>query len=126
MPSYRNFGLEDVSRSRQVLVLTHDDRLAEALRRLRIPGRILEVSRRADSIGKNRPALTPVAQLLKDARDLCADDAVSQDVAARVVPALCRLAIEAAFTDAIRRTQLRNGRRHADIEADIESADTPY
>lgn len=115
--------LEDVSRSRQVLVFTHDDRLPEAVRRLGIVGRILEVSRRLNSIVEVRPALTPVERLLKDAQDMCAGDAIPENVAARVVPGLCRLAVEAAFTEAIRRTQLRAGKRHADVEADIETAD---
>ncbi len=116
-------ALEDVSRSRQVLVFSHDDRLPEAVRRLGIAARILEVTRRPDSIVQLRPALTPVERQLKDAYDMCADDALPDNVAARVVPGLCRLAVEAAFTEAIRRTQLRAGKRHTDLEAEIETAD---
>jgi recombinational DNA repair ATPase RecF len=116
--------LEDVSASRQVLVFTHDDRLPEAVRRLGIPARILEVARRPGSIVEVRPALTPVERQLQDAYDLCANDELPQNVAARVVPGLCRLAVEAAFTDAIRRKQLRAGKRHAEVEAEIEAADT--
>ncbi len=117
-------ALEDVARSRQVLVFTHDDRLPEAVRRLGIGARILEVTRRPGSIVQLRPALTPVERQLKDAYDLCADDALPEDVAARVIPGLCRLAVEAAFTEAARRTQLRAGRRHSDVESEIEAADT--
>lgn len=116
--------LEDVARSRQVLVFTHDDRLPEAVRRLSIPARILEVTRRPESAVQIRQALTPVERLLKDAGDLCLDEAVPEDVAAQVVPGICRLAVEAAFTEAIRRTQLRAGRRHAQVEAEIEAANT--
>jgi DNA repair exonuclease SbcCD ATPase subunit len=116
--------LEHVAGSRQVLVFTHDDRLPEAVRRLGIPARILEVTRRPGSVVEVRPALAPVERLLKDAGDLCADRDLPEDVAAQVVPGLCRLAVEAAFTEAIRRQQLRAGRRHADVEADIEAADT--
>lgn len=116
--------LEDVSRSRQVLVFTHDDRLSDAVRRLGVPGRILEVTRRPDSLVTVRPALSPVEQQLKDAYDLCADPALPSGIAANVVPGLCRLAIEAAFTEAIRRTQLRAGKRQADVEIRIEAADT--
>jgi hypothetical protein len=116
--------LEDVAQSRQVLVFTHDDRLPEAVRRLGIPSRILELTRRPGSVVQNRSALTPVERLLKDAGDLCLDEAVPEDVAAQVVPGMCRLAVEASFTEAIRRTQLRAGKRHADVEAEIEAADT--
>jgi hypothetical protein len=116
--------LEEVSDRRQVLVLTHDDRLPEAVRRLGIPARILEVARRPGSIVEVRPALTPVERQLRDAYDLCTDDGLPENVAARVVPGLCRLAVEAAFTDAVRRKLLRAGKRHADVEAEIEAADT--
>jgi hypothetical protein len=47
---------------------------------------------------------------------------VPHDVAARVVPGLCRTAVEAAFTEAIWRRQLRDGRGHAEIEAALEEA----
>lgn len=116
--------LEDVARSRQVLTFTHDDRLPEAVRRLGIPARILEVTRRPESVVRVRPALTPVERLLKDAGDLSLDDQVPEDVAAQVIPGICRLAVEAAFTDAIRRTQLRAGKRHAQVETEIEAANT--
>jgi hypothetical protein len=70
------------------------------------------------------PYSGPSAQrLLKDAHDICLDEAMPEDVVARVVPGLCRLAIEAAFTEAIRRTQLAAGNRHADVEARIEAVD---
>lgn len=116
--------LENVARSRQVLVFTHDDRLPEAVRRMGIPARILELTRRPESVVQIRSALTPVERLLKDAGDLCLDEAVPEDVAAQVVPGICRLAVEASFTEAIRRAQLRAGKRHAEVEAVIEAANT--
>jgi recombinational DNA repair ATPase RecF len=115
--------LEAVAQSRQVLVFTHDDRLPEAVRRLGIPAHILEVTRRPGSVVEIRPALTPVGRLLKDAGAACADSYLPEDVAARVIPGICRLAVEAAFTESIRRRQLRAGRRHAEIEKEIENAD---
>jgi predicted nuclease of predicted toxin-antitoxin system len=116
--------LNDVARSRQVLVFTHDDRLPEAIRRLGIPARILELTRRAGSTVQIRSALTPVERLLKDANDLCLDTALPEPVAAQVVPGICRLAVEASFTEAIRRRQLRAGQRHAQVEAEIDGAST--
>jgi hypothetical protein len=65
-----------------------------------------------------------VERLLKDADDLCLDEGVPQNVAAQVVPGLCRLAVEASFTEAIRRIHLREGKRHAQVEAEIEAANT--
>jgi recombinational DNA repair ATPase RecF len=115
--------LEYVARSRQVLVFTHDDRLPEAVRRLGIGGHILEVTRRPGSVVEVRSALTPVQRLLKDAQDMCADKDLPEGVAARVIPGLCRLAVEAAFTESARRMQLAAGKRHAEVEASIEAAD---
>ena len=69
-----------------------------------------------------RPSLEPAEQALADAGALAADPSVPAAVAARVVPGLCRTAVEAAFTEAIWRRELRTGRRHADIEADLEAA----
>jgi recombinational DNA repair ATPase RecF len=114
--------LEGVSQSRQVLIFTHDDRLPEAVRRLCIPAHILEVTRRTGSVVEIRPALTPVERPLKDAGSLCADEHLPENVAAQVVPGLCRMAVEAAFTEAIWRRQLRAGKRHTEIEAEIEAA----
>jgi recombinational DNA repair ATPase RecF len=116
--------LEAVARSRQVLVLTHDDRLPEAVRRLGIDANVFEVTRRPGSVVEVWPALTPVGRLLKDAGDACADRALPEDVAARVIPGICRLALEAAFTEAIRRRQLRAGKRHAEVEKQLDDAGT--
>jgi hypothetical protein len=49
---------------------------------------------------------------------------VPAGVAARVVPGLCRTAVEAAFTEAIWRRELRAGRGHAEIEDDLAAAST--
>jgi hypothetical protein len=71
-----------------------------------------------------RPWLDPVSQALADARALVADKDVPAEVAARVVPGLCRTAVEAAFTEAVWQRQLRVGRGHGEIEAMLESAGT--
>jgi hypothetical protein len=115
-------ALEEVSRIRQVLVFTHDDRLADAIRRMEIKADILEVTRRPGSVVAVRAALTPVKRQLEDARALCRDPDLPESIGQRVVPGLCRTAVEAAFTDVFRRRQLRTGRRHAEVEADVMTA----
>jgi hypothetical protein len=114
--------LESTAVGRQVIVFTHDNRLAQAVRHLSIPASILEVTRRPGSAVQIRPGLDPVEQALQDAGALAADHSVPSEVAARVVPVLCRTAVEAAFTDAIWRRQLHLGRRHDEIEDDLEAA----
>ena len=114
--------LEKAAAGRQVIVFTHDNRLAQAVRQLSIPATILEVTRRPGSAVEIRPCLDPAAQALRDAGALAADDSVPPAVAARVVPGLCRTGVEAAFTEAVWRRELRAGRGHADIEAGLEAA----
>jgi hypothetical protein len=63
-----------------------------------------------------------VGQALQDAGALAADGSVPPEIAARVVPGLCRTAVEAAFTDAVWRRELRAGRGRADIEDGLEAA----
>lgn len=114
--------LADVAADRQVIVFTHDNRLATAVRDLAIPATILEVTRRTRSVVDIRPCLDPVGQALKDARDLSKDTRVPAEVARRVIPGLCRTALEAAFTQAFWRRQLRAGKTRAAIDAAV--ADT--
>jgi hypothetical protein len=53
---------------------------------------------------------------------LAANGSVPAEVAARVVPGLCRTAVETAFAETIWSRQLRSGRGHAEIEASLEAA----
>jgi DNA repair exonuclease SbcCD ATPase subunit len=46
--------LEEVARTRQLVVFTHDDRLREAVCRLGIDARILEVARQPGSVVRQR------------------------------------------------------------------------
>jgi recombinational DNA repair ATPase RecF len=111
--------LQQVAAGRQVIVFTHDNRLATAVRDLSIPATILEVTRRPQSAVDVRPCLDPVRQALKDARDLNADSKVPESVARRVVPGLCRTAVEAAFTQAFWRRGLSAGQTRATMDASL-------
>jgi hypothetical protein len=114
--------LERTAAGRQVIVFTHDNRLTQAVRQLSIPATILEVTRRPGSAVQVRTSLDPVEQALRDAGALAADDSVPAEVAARVVPGLCRTAVEAAFTEMVWRRELRVGRGHADIDDELAAA----
>lgn len=96
--------LADFARSRQVVVFTHDTRLADAIRRLQIDAHILEVTRRPKSVLEIRAVYDPARRALADARALLhAEREVGNDVLMRLVPALGRTAVEAACLAAIRR-----------------------
>ena len=89
--------LAKVAADRQVIVFTHDNRLAAAVRDLCIPATILEVTRQPKSNVAVRQCLDPSRQALNDAGAVNADQNVPHPVAARVVPGPCRTAAEAAF-----------------------------
>jgi ABC-type Mn2+/Zn2+ transport system ATPase subunit len=108
--------LHEVSRERQVLVFTHDNRLAAAIKNLEIPATILEVTRQPRSHVEVRPCLDVWDQALDDAGAVNADPEVPDAVKERVVPGLCRTAVEAAFAQVYWRRQLRAGRTRAEIE----------
>jgi hypothetical protein len=118
--------LERAARTRQLVVFTHDDRLPEAVRRLGIPARVVEVTRRAGSVVEVRGTRTPVEQALEDARALISTDGLPPETAARVVPGFCRIAIEAACVETVRRRRLARGETHADVERALDEARTLY
>ncbi|HUC57154.1 MAG TPA: AAA family ATPase [Streptosporangiaceae bacterium] len=113
--------LDDVAKTRQVLVFTHDDRLTTAVRQLGLPARVLKVAREPGSVIEVSESLSPVEGYLDDARSLCRDPNVRAAVREHVVPGLLRLAVEAAFTEAARRRLLRT-MTHAEAEDQIAAA----
>jgi energy-coupling factor transporter ATP-binding protein EcfA2 len=108
--------LERAASKRQVIVFTHDDRLPEAVRRLQIDATVIEVTRREGSVVEVRPALTPIERHIEDARALVLTSDLPEDVARRVVPGFCRLALEAGAIEAVRRRRIGRGERHAEVE----------
>ena len=109
--------LESAAQTRQVIVLTHDDRLPEAVRRLNIAATVIGVSRREHSVMELRHELGPVSRHLGDARALALTPELPRKVAQRVIPGFCRAAIEAACMETVRRRRLGRGDAYADVEA---------
>jgi hypothetical protein len=108
--------LQTAAATRQVVVFTHDDRLAEAVRRLAIPVTIIEVMRRENSAVEVRRALDPVSKYLADAFTVAKTAGLPAQAARRVIPGLCRFAVEAACMEAIRRRRLAKGENYAAVE----------
>ena len=100
--------LQTASKDRQVVVFTHDDRLPESVRRLDIDATVIEVTRREGSLVDTRPSKNPVSRYIEDAMALAQDD-LPPEVARRVIPGLCREALEAACMEAIRRRRIGRG-----------------
>jgi energy-coupling factor transporter ATP-binding protein EcfA2 len=108
--------LDMVAKERQVVVLTHDDRLPEAVRRLEIAATVIEVTRRDRSVVELRAVLDPVTRYLEDAFALAKTDQLPAVVAERVIPGFCRMALEAACAAVVRRRRLGRGEPHAEVE----------
>lgn len=114
--------LAQVAETRQVVVFTHDDRLADAVRRMRLPATVLDLVRREGSRVELRENLDPVERHLADARALVRTASLPRDMAAMLVPAMCRTAVETACNETVRRRRLAAGARHADVEAALTAA----
>ncbi len=113
--------LENAARSRQVIVFTHDDRLARSCRLLEIDAKVVEVTRRAESVVELRPGLDPVKRYCADAWAIAKSDDIDAAVVSRVVGVFCRSAIEAACSEAITRRRLADGEDYAAIESLLDS-----
>jgi recombinational DNA repair ATPase RecF len=114
--------LNETAGKRQVVVFTHDDRLPEAVRRLGIAATVIEVTRREGSAVDLRVAKDPVARSIEDAMALTYTDGLPPDAARRVIPGLCREAVEAACMETVRRRRIGRGQAHAEVEAQLLKA----
>jgi hypothetical protein len=108
--------LERAAKARQVVVFTHDDRLPEAVRRLGIDASVIEVTRGEKSRVEVRQALTPVERHIEDARAVVRTAELPAETVSRVVPGFCRLAVDAACIEAVRRRRIGRGDAHGDVE----------
>jgi hypothetical protein len=114
--------LSEVAADRQVVVFTHDDRLADAVRRLQVPATVWEVQRGERSVVDLRYSEDPVSRYFDDARALMKTDGLPQDLRGELVAGCCRSAVEAASHATIRRTRLGRGERHVEVEQLISAA----
>jgi recombinational DNA repair ATPase RecF len=115
--------LRDAGKSRQVIVFTHDDRLAESVRRQGIEATVLEVTRREKSVVEVRKGADPVRRYIEDASAVALTRDLPADARRRVIPGLCRGAVEAAATRVLRRRWLGDGVSREEVESRLEDAE---
>ncbi|MGF0317149.1 AAA family ATPase [Nocardia fluminea] len=116
--------LAEVAASRQVVVFTHDERLAEAVRRMQLDATVLEVQRRERSIVEVRVTGDPVRRYLDDARSLLRTPQLPPAIADELVATCCRSAIEAAGLAKARQELLAAGLEHGEVERRVRNAHT--
>lgn len=78
--------LTGLAKDRQVIVLTHDNRLPAAIRTSRAPARIVEVTRAMNSAISVVDSTRPATRLLDDAFAIAADEAVPEDIKRSAIP----------------------------------------
>jgi len=116
--------LAGAAKTRQVVVFTHDDRLPAAIRRLQLPAQVLQVLRHRRSQVTVREVRSPLSQHLADAKTMAKSARFGEGIRQRVVPTLCRGAIEAACADLLRRRAAREGRPVDDVDERLKEAGT--
>jgi recombinational DNA repair ATPase RecF len=114
-------GLTDVlveyAKDRQVVVFTHDDRLAQSVRRTAPTARIVQVERGTRSKVEVTECQSPARRYVKYAEELLRDENLPVDVLKKAVPAYARLAVEAAAHEVYFRNQLTGGAKRDEVEA---------
>ncbi|ASU78952.1 hypothetical protein CDG81_12390 [Actinopolyspora erythraea] len=100
--------LAELAEHRQVVVFSHDDRLADSARRSNVRARILEVQRGRNSevtvVNSNDPARSYVSE----ARAVAKSE-LDSDTKKAVLPGLCRMAVEAAAWEVYSAKRFHNG-----------------
>lgn len=116
--------LLDIAKTRQVVVFSHDDRFASAVRRApkHVPIKVLEVVREASS--KVTPIVTfsPAERYLRDAFGLAKDIDLPDETRRRVLPGLLRMALEAQARETYFARELSQGSTHEFVEKAWEDA----
>jgi hypothetical protein len=116
--------LSNIAKERQVIVLSHDDRLPEAVRRSAVPARILEVSRSSNSVVAINNVRDPAVRYLSDADALIKDGRLPDATLRRALPGILRLAAESAARDRYFSTAFSGGASAETVEEAWESART--
>lgn len=92
--------LTRLARTHQIVVFSHDDRLASVIRETGIDAQLLEVVRESGSRVRTRLNVNPAKRLIADAFALVQDEKLDGRVKGRVAPSLFRMALEAAARQA--------------------------
>ena len=88
--------LQELAKTRQVIVFSHDDRLPSAIRRLAVDAQLFTVTRKPGSEVSIERADIPARRYLTSARSLIVDDALPDRVRNEAAPGLFRMALESA------------------------------
>ena len=114
--------LTDIARTHQVVVFSHDDRLASVVRQTGGDARLIEVIREAGSRVAIRPNVDPASRLVSDAHAVIKDEKLSPAVKDRIAPSLFRMALESVASQVHYAKESIAGESRVDAEAKWETA----
>lgn len=86
--------LTEIADTHQVIVFSHDDRLASVVRQTGVNARLIEVIRQSGSKVTAVPNVDPARRLVSDAHAMIKDEYLAPEVKSRVAPSLFRMALE--------------------------------
>lgn len=112
--------LAEVARTRQVVVMTHDTRLPDAVRRMQIPATTFEVHRFPQSELSIKQVDDPVDRYLDDARAIARSVDLPPGVRAKLVAHMGRGAVESVSIELVRRRRLARGDDHGQVERTLD------
>jgi ABC-type lipoprotein export system ATPase subunit len=114
--------LSEIAKTHQVIVFSHDDRLASVIRETGVDARMVEVVREAGSRVSLRDNVNPALRGVGDVFALLKDEGMPDEVKRRAAPGLFRMALEAAAQQAYYTRQSLAGRSHSESEAEWMTA----
>ncbi|OBF48798.1 hypothetical protein [Mycolicibacterium monacense] len=116
--------LTEIARTHQIVVFSHDDRLASVIRETGVDARLIEVVRDSGSKVKTRLNIDPARRLIDDAFAMIQDKNLADEVKGRVAPNLFRMALETAARQSHYARQSNAGTPRSVAEEQWQSAKT--
>lgn len=114
--------LSEIARTHQVIVFSHDDRLASTIRETGTDARLIEVIREMGSKVTTRDNVNPAQRQVNDVFALLMDKDLPEEIRMRLMPGLFRLAVEAAAKQAFYTKSALAGKSRAESEKAWTSA----
>ncbi|MDR0489552.1 MAG: AAA family ATPase [Propionibacteriaceae bacterium] len=108
--------LSDLARTRQVVVFSHDDRLPDALRRSSVEARLVEIVRGKNSVVSVSDLSNPSQRYIDEARAVLLESHLTTQDMMRVIPGLCRHALESQCKDMFYVRLLGSGSSRDEVE----------
>jgi ABC-type lipoprotein export system ATPase subunit len=116
--------LVELSKTRQVIVFSHDDRLPAAIRARSIPAQLLDVTREEGSVVTVSSNDSPAQRYIEDATAVILDEHLDDMIKRKAAPGLFRMAVEAAAHQRFFTDRARAGAVYHESDAAWEEAKT--